>query len=81
MGPKNVTDKTWADYKSRKKAILLSNIAMSLVSSVVIFAAPTLQMRHLQRTYSAIETGAMQGLEKHNLTRITNAPPAFLIQL
>ena len=32
-------------------------------------------------TYSARETGVMQGLEKHNLTRITDAPAAFLIQL
>ena len=38
-------------------------------------------VRHLQRTYSAIDTGVMQGLEKHNLARITNAPAAFLIQL
>ena len=37
--------------------------------------------RHLQRTYSARETGVMQGPEKHNLTRITDAPAAFLIQL
>ena len=37
--------------------------------------------RHLQRTYSARETGEMQGLEKRNLTRITDAPAAFLIQL
>ena len=33
-----------------------------------------------KRTYSARETGAMQELEKHNLTRITNAPAEFLIQ-
>ena len=26
------------------------------------------------------DLGVMQGLEKHNLTRITNAPAAFLIQ-
>ena len=31
--------------------------------------------------YSARETGVMQGLEKHNLTGITDAPAAFLIQL
>ena len=37
-------------------------------------------IRHLQRTYSARETGVMQELEKHNLTRITNAPAEFLIQ-
>ena len=36
--------------------------------------------RHLQRTYSARETGVMQELEKHSLTRITNAPAEFLIQ-
>ena len=36
--------------------------------------------RHLQRTYSARETGVMQELEKHNLTRITNAPAEVLIQ-
>ena len=34
---------------------------------------------HLQWTYSARETGVMQELEKHNLTRITDAPAAFLI--
>ena len=38
-----------------------------------------ISIRHLQRTYSARETNVMQGLEKHNLTRITNAPAAFLI--
>ena len=32
-------------------------------------------------TYGARETGVMQGLEKHNLTRGTDAPAAFLIQL
>ena len=37
--------------------------------------------RHLQRTHSARETGVMQGLEKHNLTKITDASAAFLIQL
>ena len=36
--------------------------------------------RHLQRIYSAAEIGVMQELEKHNLTRITNAPADFLIQ-
>ena len=36
--------------------------------------------RHLERTYRARETGAMQELGKHNLTRITNAPAEFLIQ-
>ena len=36
--------------------------------------------RHLQRTYSTRETGAMQEMEKHNLTRLTNAPAEFLIQ-
>ena len=36
--------------------------------------------RHLQRTYSARETGVMRELEKHNLTRITNAPAEFLVQ-
>ena len=41
----------------------------------------SLYRRHLQRTYSARETGVMQGLEKHNLTRITNTPAAFLIQI
>ena len=35
--------------------------------------------RHLQWT-CARETGVMQQLEKHNLTRITNAPATFLIQ-
>ena len=34
---------------------------------------------HLQRT-CARETDVMQQLEKHNLTGITNAPAAFLIQ-
>ena len=37
--------------------------------------------RHLQWTYSNRKTGVMQGLEKHNLTRITNSPAAILIQL
>ena len=32
-------------------------------------------------TYGAKETGVMQGLEKHNLTRGTDASAAFLIQL
>ena len=32
------------------------------------------------RHNSARETGVMQELEKHNLTRITNAPAEFLIQ-
>ena len=32
------------------------------------------QCRHLQRTFSARETGIMQALEKHNLTRITIMP-------
>ena len=32
-------------------------------------------------TYGARETGVMQGLEKHNLTRGTDAPAAFLTQL
>ena len=41
----------------------------------------SLQSRHLQWTYSARETGVMQGLEKYNLTRITDAPAAFVIQL
>ena len=33
--------------------------------------------RHLQQTYSARETGGMQELEKHNLTRTSNAPADF----
>ena len=40
----------------------------------------SVQARHLQRTYSAGEIGIMQELEKHNLTRITNAPADFLNQ-
>ena len=33
-----------------------------------------ISIRYLQRTYSARETGVMQELEKHNLTRITIMP-------
>ena len=31
--------------------------------------------------YDTRETGVIQGLEKHNLTRGTDAPAAFLVQL
>ena len=47
---------------------------------VVVAVIPLVYARHLQRTYSARETGVTQQLVKHNLTRITNAPAAFLIQ-
>ena len=33
------------------------------------------------RTNGARETSVMQGLDKHNLTRGTDAPAAFLIQV
>ena len=38
-------------------------------------------IRHLQQTYSARETGVMQGLEKHSQIRLTDAPAALPIQL
>ena len=39
------------------------------------------QSQALAMDTHARETGVMQGLEKHNLTRITDASAAFLIQL
>ena len=33
------------------------------------------------QTNGARETGVMQGLDKHNLTRGTDSPAAFLIQV
>ena len=46
---------------------------------VISYQLLLLGTRYLQQTYSAREIGEMQELEKHNLTRITNAPADFLI--
>ena len=65
---------------SKAIKLLLTELVVQCRNILPLAFSALTDRRHLQRTYSARGTGVMQELEKHNLTRITNALAEFLIQ-